>query len=161
MHAGRWELRKADSGDPLAFFRELATEYVSSLPFELDFEDFAREMRELPGDYAPPRGLILVAVWDGNPAGCVALRPFDGMTCEMKRMYVRPEFRGHGLGKALAERAVAEARRIGYERMRLDTVASLKEANRMYERMGFREIAAYRHNPRPDARYFELTLASI
>ena len=161
MHAGRWEILKVASGEPLSWFKELASEYVSSLPFELDFEDFARELRELPGDYAPPGGLLIVAVWDGNPAGCVALRPFDGKTCEMKRMYVRPEFRGHGLGRAIAERAVAEARRIGYEKMRLDTVASLKEANRMYEGMGFREIAPYRHNPRPDARYFELTLAPL
>jgi GNAT superfamily N-acetyltransferase len=158
MHAGSWELRRAREGELLDAFRELATEYVRSLPFDLDFQDFEGEMEHLPGDYGPPRGLIVIAVWQGNRAGCVALRPLDPETCEMKRLYVRAEFRGHGLGKALAERAVEEARRMAYARMRLDTVASMKEANAMYQRMGFREIPAYRLNPRPDARFFELAL---
>jgi len=134
--------------------RMLLREYAASLPFALDFQDFDRELAELPGAYAPPRGALLVA----RGAGCVGLRPIDDTTCELKRLYVRPSARGAGLGRRLAEAVVAEARRLGYEEMRLDTVPGMDSAQSLYERLGFREIPPYRPNPIPGARFLELQL---
>lgn len=139
--------------------RALVHEYVAWLGIDLSFQGFAEEMAGLPGAYAPPRGRVLLARAGGAAAGCVALRPLDEPgACEMKRMWVRPAFRGHGVGRALAERVVAEARAVGYRCMRLDTLASMAEANALYERLGFRDIPAYRFNPHPQARYLELDL---
>jgi putative acetyltransferase len=134
--------------------RVLFREYAASLPFALDFQDFDREVADLPGAYAPPRGALLLA----REAGCVGLRPIDETTCEMKRLYVRPSARGTGLGRRLAEAAIADARRLGYARMRLDTVPGMDSAQSLYERLGFREIAPYRPNPIPGARFLELAL---
>jgi putative acetyltransferase len=134
--------------------RLLFHEYAASLPFALDFQDFDREVADLPGAYAPPRGALLLA----PEAGCVGLRPIDETTCEMKRLYVRPTARGTGLGRRLAEAVIAEARRLAYERMRLDTVPGMDSAQSLYERLGFREIAPYRPNPIPGARFLELEL---
>jgi GNAT superfamily N-acetyltransferase len=134
--------------------RTLVREYAASLPFALDFQDFDRELNELPGDYAPPKGALLLA----RGAGCVALRPIDGTTCEMKRLYVRPSARGTGLGRRLAEAAITEARTLGYKRMRLDTVPGMDSAQSLYERLGFEDIAPYRSNPIPGARFLELQL---
>lgn len=134
--------------------RALFGEYAASLPFALDFQDFDRELAELPGAYAPPRGALLLA----RGAGCVGLRPIDETTCEMKRLYVQSSARGTGLGRRLAEAAISEARRIGYERMRLDTVAGMDSAQALYERLGFHEIPPYRPNPIPGARFLELQL---
>ena len=134
--------------------RVLFREYAASLPFALDFQDFEREVDELPGAYAPPRGALLLA----RGAGCVGLRPIDDTTCELKRLYVRPTARGTGLGRRLTETAVAEARRLGYARMRLDTVPGMDAAQSLYEQLGFREIAPYRPNPIPGARFLELEL---
>ena len=134
--------------------RALVREYAASLPFALDFQDFDRELNELPGDYAPPKGALLLA----RGAGCVALRPIDGSTCEMKRLYVRPSARGTGLGRRLAEAAITEARTLGYKRMRLDTVPGMDSAQSLYERLGFEDIAPYRSNPIPGARFLELQL---
>jgi putative acetyltransferase len=134
--------------------RTLFREYAASLPFALDFQDFDRELAELPGAYAPPHGALLLA----RGAGCVGLRPIDETTCELKRLYVRPSARGSGLGRRLAEAVVAEARRLGYEEMRLDTVPGMDSAQSLYERLGFREIPPYRPNPIPGARFLELQL---
>jgi ribosomal protein S18 acetylase RimI-like enzyme len=138
--------------------RALFGEYAASLGFDLSFQGFERELRELPGDYAPPRGGLLVARAGGEPAGCAALRPLDGETCEMKRLYVRPEFRGAGVGRALAEAVVEAARRAGYRRMRLDTVPSMQAARALYRTIGFREIEPYRFNPVPGTAFMELDL---
>lgn len=113
----------------------------------------------MPGDYAPPQGRLLLARLQGELSGCVALHPLESGVCEMKRLYVRPQQRGHGLGKALLNAALAEARAIGYRRMRLDTVEpAMQDAVRMYRARGFREIAPYRSNPMEGAMYMELTL---
>ena len=138
--------------------RPLLREYASSLGFPLDFQDFEREVAELPGAYAPPRGALLLARVDGDDAGCVALRPLDAETCEMKRLYVRSAHRGAGLGRLLAEAVVAEARARGYASMRLDTVPGMEAAQALYLRLGFRQTAPYTVNPVPGARFLELEL---
>jgi GNAT superfamily N-acetyltransferase len=134
--------------------RALVREYAASLPFALDFQDFDRELNELPGDYAPPKGALLLA----RGAGCVGLRPIDETTCEMKRLYVRPSARGTGLGRRLAEAAITKARTLGYTRMRLDTVPGMDSAQSLYEHLGFEDIPPYRANPIPGARFLELEL---
>lgn len=143
----------------IASIRELFLEYAASLGFSLCFQSFDEELAGLPGDYAPPRGCLLLAICDERPAGCAALHPLEGAIGEMKRLYVRPEFRGRGLGRALAKRILAEAREIGYERIRLDTVEPVMGAAvAMYRTLGFREIPAYRPNPMPGTLYLEFDL---
>jgi putative acetyltransferase len=134
--------------------RVLLLEYAASLAVPLDFQDFDRELAELPGAYAPPRGALLLA----RRLGCVALRPFDDAACELKRLYVRPQARGTGLGRALVDAIVAEARRLEYTSMRLDTLPGMVAAQALYEQFGFREIAAYTSNPVAGARFLELEL---
>jgi len=151
------DLSRATDGD-IADVRALLLEYAGGLAFPLDFQDFDRELAELPGAYTPPRGALLVARGHCEAAGCVALRPLEEHTCEMKRLYVRPEFRGAGLGLRLAEAIVAEARRLGYARMRLDTVPGMEAAQALYERLGFRPIQPYTENPVAGARFLELGL---
>jgi ribosomal protein S18 acetylase RimI-like enzyme len=138
----------------IAIVRELFLEYARSLNTDLSFQDFDREIATLPGDYDP----ILVAHWNGEPAGCVALRALDHNLCEMKRLYVRPAFRGHSIGRALAERIIAEARHRGYDRMRLDTLPSMREAIPLYRSLGFVEIPPYRFNPIDGSKFMELNL---
>ncbi len=152
------KIERAASADEVAQVRELFVEYGASLGFDLCFQDFDRELAALPGDYAPPAGALLLARDGDEAAGCAALRLFEAEVCEMKRLYVRPAYRGRGLGRRLAEAIIAEARRAGYERMRLDTVPFMEEANALYDDLGFREIAPYRHNPIAGARYMELVL---
>jgi putative acetyltransferase len=152
-------LSQAESPVQIAKARELFLEYAQSLGFSLCFQNFDKELAELPGDYAPPEGRLLLAEYEGQPAGCVALHKLDDAICEMKRLYLRSQFRGKGLGRLLADRIIAEARQIGYRRMRLDTIAPvMKDAVAMYRKIGFREIAAYRSNPIAGAMYMELQL---
>jgi putative acetyltransferase len=138
--------------------RDLMLEYAASLGFDLAFQGFDQELAALPGDYAPPQGRLFLARCDRQPAGCVALRPLEAGVCEMKRLYVRPAYRGQRLGRRLAERVIAEARQIGYKWMRLDTVPSMRRAQDLYRSLGFYEIEAYRHNPIPGTSYLELVL---
>ncbi|PSQ84862.1 MAG: N-acetyltransferase [Bacteroidetes bacterium QS_3_64_15] len=153
------EIRHAETEGDLKAARRLFRAYVEGLDFELDFQDFEAEMAALPGPYAPPDGVILQAEVDGEAVGVVALQPLDDAdACEMKRLYVEPEHRGQGLGRALAEAIIAEARELGYDVMRLDTVASMIPARRLYRSLGFEERDAYYHNPLDDAVYMERSL---
>jgi putative acetyltransferase len=150
---------QAESRAQIAQAREVFLEYAQSLGFSLCFQNFEKELAQLPGDYAPPEGRLLLAEYDGQLAGCVALHKLEPGICEMKRLYLRPQFRGKDLGHALAERIIAEARQIGYQCMRLDTVEPvMKNAVTMYRKMGFTEIAAYCANPIAGALYMELRL---
>ena len=152
-------LSQAESPGQIAQARELFLEYAQSLGFSLCFQNFDKELADLPGDYAPPDGRLLLAEYDGQLAGCVALHKLAPGICEMKRLYLRPAFRGKGLGRVLTDRIIAEARQIGYQRMRLDTVEPvMKDAVAMYRKIGFREIAPYCKNPIPGALYMELQL---
>ena len=139
--------------------RRLFQEYGESLGFSLCFQSFDKELAGLPGDYAPPEGRLLLAEHEGKIAGCVALHKLSDGICEMKRLYVRPAFRGQALGRALAERVLCEARDLGYTHMRLDTiVGKMDSAIALYRELGFREIPPYRENPIAGAIYMELKL---
>lgn len=138
--------------------RELFCEDERSLGVDLCFQGFEEELASLPGRYAPPRGRLLVALDGDEPGGCVALRAIGDDVCEMKRLYLRPGLRGRGVGRALANRIIDEARAIGYRAMRLDTLPAMKEAIALYETLGFRRIAPYYANPVPGALYMERAL---
>lgn len=155
----RLEIMQASSAEQIACVRELFLEYANSLSFSLCFQSFESELAQLPGDYRPPEGRLLLATIGDAPAGCVALHKTAPEISEMKRLYVRPRFRGRGLGKILAQRVVAEARQIGYRKLRLDTVESMMQAAvALYRSLGFEEIAPYRPNPIEGALYMELQL---
>ena len=145
------DVRPARVPDELPEVRALFREYAAGLGVDLSFQGFDGELASLPGEYAPPRGALLLAIHDQRVAGCVALRPIDGEVCEMKRLFVRPGFRGLKLGRTLALAVLAEARR-------LDTLPSMGEAQALYLSLGFRDIPPYRHNPVPGTRYLEAAL---
>lgn len=139
--------------------RTLFLEYADSLGFSLCFQNFDQELANLPGAYKPPAGRLLLAQDSEAFAGCVALRRLEDGICEMKRLYVRPAYRGKGVGRMLIDRIISEARLIGYKRMRLDTVeSSMRDAIALYRRIGFHEIAPYCNNPMEGALYMELAL---
>ena len=152
-------LSQAESPADIAQARELFLEYAQSLGFSLCFQGFDKELADLPGDYAPPAGRLLLANYAGELAGCVALHQLEPGICEMKRLYVRPQFRGKRLGLALIPAVIEESQQIGYRSMRLDTVEPImKEAVKMYRHLGFREIPPYRANPIAGALYMQLEL---
>ena len=138
--------------------RELFKQYAESLDFDLEFQGFSRELATLPGDYASPKGCILLASDSDQLAGCVALRPLEDTICEMKRLFVLLNYRGRGMGRMLACAVIDKAREIGYAKMRLDTVATMKEARTLYYSLEFKNIEAYRYNPHDEPSYMELTL---
>jgi putative acetyltransferase len=149
---------QAQTAEHYATARELFQEYAARLGHDLCFQHFSEELANLPGTYAPPRGRLLLATCDDAPVGCVALRERSPTICEMKRMYLRPESRGRGFGRRLAIEIIAAARQIGYERMRLDTLDSMSVPRALYRSLGFKEVAAYYHNPIPGVVFLELSL---
>ena len=154
------KLIQATSPEEIALARQLFEEYASWLEISLCFQNFDKELASLPGDYALPRGRLFLAIEDDQLAGCVALRPLPDRACEMKRLYVRPTFRGRGLGRKLVATILEAAREIGYERMLLDTLpGKMDQALAMYRRLGFKEIEAYYDNPVEGATFMELSLA--
>jgi putative acetyltransferase len=154
-------LVKAQSQRDVEHARELFKEYEAWLGINLCFQNFARELAELPGEYVPPDGRLLLAVENKKVAGCIALRKIGDGICEMKRLFVRPEFRGQGLGRKLVAAIISEAREIGYERMRLDTLpGKMDQAIALYRSLGFKEIEPYYQNPVPGAKFMELRLVS-
>ncbi len=155
----RLTMTQAESPAQIEQARELFLEYAQSLGFSLCFQSFDQELSGLPGDYAPPEGRLLIAEYRGQLAGCVALHRLGPGICEIKRLYLRPQFRGKGLGRVLAETMIAEGRAMGCRKIRLDTVAPvMPNAVAMYRRLGFKEIEPYRPNPMGGALYMELDL---
>jgi ribosomal protein S18 acetylase RimI-like enzyme len=136
--------------------RELFIQYADSLGFDLEFQGFSRELAGLPGEYASPGGCILLAEVAGGFAGCVALRPLQDKICEMKRLYVLPECQDRGIGRALASAVIGEARKKGYQKMRLDTIESMQAAQTLYFSLGFEAIQAYCYNPLENPSFMEL-----
>jgi N-acetylglutamate synthase-like GNAT family acetyltransferase len=138
--------------------QRLFREYAAWVGVDLSFQDFERELRELPGDYVAPRGVLFVARVDGRVAGCVAAHRWREGVCEMKRLFVSETFRGFGCGRTLVQGIIAWAREAGYRRMLLDTLPVMDQAQRLYATLGFKEVAPYRINPIPGARFLELVL---
>lgn len=159
MSSASFAIQPVRSPEDLKAVIALFYAYAEFLGVDLTYQKFEAEMASMPGHYAPPRGeLLLARGMDGASLGCVGLRPLDDGTCEMKRLYVTPQARGLKLGRALADAIVAEARRIGYSQMRLDTLPKLKAAIALYKNMGFRRIAAYYDTPIVGTMFFSLKL---
>jgi ribosomal protein S18 acetylase RimI-like enzyme len=153
-------LIQATAAGELAVARDLFQEYATSLNIDLCFQDFADEVAGLPGKYAAPAGRLLLALIEDQVAGCIALRPLNDGACEMKRLYLRPAFRGLGLGRKLVSAIIEAGREIGYERMRLDTLPGrMDQAIALYLSLGFKEIEPYYDNPLPGTLYLELLLS--
>jgi GNAT superfamily N-acetyltransferase len=152
------QIGQATTLEEIATIRQLFHEYAAWLKVDLCFQRFADELASLPGDYAPPRGRLLLATAADGAAGCVALRSIENDACEMKRLFVRPAYRGKGLGRTLVERIVSDARAIGYKRMVLDTLPTLHEAIRLYSSMGFVRRSAYYDTPLAETVFMELWL---
>ncbi len=155
------EIIEATSEVQIEQVRTLFAEYRAELAVEPCFRTFEEELKTLPGDYAPPRGKLLLAKIVGQPVGCIALRPFaTNGTCEMKRLYVRPPFRGDKLGRKLAERLIADARQLGYTRMRLDShTVAMQRAIEMYRKLGFRELGHSADDAPPEILFMERELS--
>src|SRR5688572_11586309 len=153
-----FELVEAGAPAEVAACRELFAEYQRGLGVSLCFQGFDQELAGLPGDYSPPRGRLYLALSGGRPAGCIALRPLFHRDAEMKRLYVRGAHRGSGLGRTLALRVIDDARALGYEILKLDTLPAMKAAQRLYEDLGFRDTAPYNDNPVGGVRFLALDL---
>ena len=151
-------ITRAVSDQDIEAVRALFLEYAESLGFSLCFQGFDQELASLPGKYALPAGCLWLAKASAKPLGVVGLRPLADGYCEMKRLYLRPEARGLGLGRQLVEATLEHARRIGYQAMRLDTIKSMSVARALYQEYGFTEIPAYYHNPLSAVVYYELAL---
>jgi GNAT superfamily N-acetyltransferase len=156
---GTFKIVKANSPEHLLWIKKLFREYADFLSEDLSFQNFEQELNELPGHYALPSGILLLALQDTHPAGCVALRKITPEICEMKRLFVRSEYRNFGVGKALAMAIIKEAVQLGYHKMRLDTLISLQEAIGLYRRLGFYPIEPYCFNPLPGAVFMEVDLS--
>jgi ribosomal protein S18 acetylase RimI-like enzyme len=152
------ELAQAETPEQIEEVRRMLREYEASLGVSLCFQGFEKELAALPGEYAPPGGRLLLALDAGQAVGCVGLRGLDDETCEMKRLYLRPRFRGRGAGRLLAMAIIGEARKIGYKKMRLDTLPSMREAIALYESLGFKRIEPYYGNPVAGAVFMQLKL---
>jgi ribosomal protein S18 acetylase RimI-like enzyme len=151
----------AQSGDDIELARTLFKEYEAWLGIDLCFQSFEKELAELPGAYAPPTGCLFLAIRNNHFGGCVALRKIGDGMCEIKRLFLRPEFRGQRIGRQLAEAIIRKARQLGYERMRLDTLPpKMNSAIALYRSLGFKEIEPYYENPVPGALFMELNLVS-
>jgi ribosomal protein S18 acetylase RimI-like enzyme len=156
------EIRQVNSATEIEAARSLFQQYAASLDIDLSFQGFAAELAQLPGNYSPPRGTIILAWNDKTAVGCVAMRPLEWPDiAELKRLYVHPQGRGYGLGTRLSQHALAFAGHAGYRCVRLDTLPTMQHAQRLYEELGFREIEPYRFNPVPGTRYLECTLSGI
>jgi ribosomal protein S18 acetylase RimI-like enzyme/mannose-6-phosphate isomerase-like protein (cupin superfamily) len=151
-------IRSAEFPDDRDIVKSLFREYADSLGIDLAFQQFSDELANLPGKYALPDGRLLLAYLGDMPAGCVALRPLNDGDCEMKRLYVRPAFRGKGIGRRLVQQLLNEARVAGYSRIYLDTLPAMQEAIALYESFGFCDTAPYCHNPVPGARFLAMNL---
>jgi putative acetyltransferase len=152
------DARVVTGGPDLEEVRSLFREYAEWIAVDLSFQGFSEELTSLPGEYVAPHGTLLLCAAEGVAAGCIGVRKWHTDTCEMKRLYVRPRFRGSGCGRFLAQRAIDWAIGRGYARMLLDTLPSMTSAQRLYERLGFRDISPYRLNPVPGARFMALEL---
>jgi putative acetyltransferase len=158
VHSTGFAIGEALDAAAIAQCRELFVEYQQRLGVSLCFQGFDRELAELPAAYARPRGRLLLARIAGEPAGCVALRPIDSREAEMKRLFVRPAYRGMSLGRALAECVIDEARGLGYSTLKLDTLPAMGEAQRLYAGLGFEDCAPYNDNPVEGVRFLALAL---
>ena len=152
------ELIRATTDSDIIAVRQLFEQYAASLAIDLSFQHFEDELVSLPGAYSPPRGALFLARADGSAVGCIGLRPFSDSIGELKRLYVVPAFRGHGLARALVSAAIAAARSIGYSALVLDTLSSMRAAIALYESFGFQHTEAYYPNPLPDVLYFRMLL---
>lgn len=154
-----WSIREVKTPEEIEVVRTLFREYEAWLGVDLCFQDFETELATLPGKYGYPEGSLVLAYLDREPVGCAALRPLQGrQVCEMKRLYVQPHARGRGIGLGLARRILRDGQKIGYKRIRLDTLARMEDAIRLYTALGFYEIGPYRDNPLKDAVFMERTL---
>jgi putative acetyltransferase len=152
-------IRSASTDADFAQARALFEEYAAGLAIDLCFQGFAQELETLSRMYGPPRGVLLLAEIEGAAVGCAAVRPLDDFICELKRVYVRADFRGTGLGRRLTKSALQAAREKGYKSIRLDTLPQMAAAQRLYEHLGFRDIPAYYGKPMPGQRFMEAVLS--
>jgi putative acetyltransferase len=162
MHSREISIIPADSDLEIDAVRTLFAEYAKSLRVDLCFQNFDHELRQLPGEYSAPRGCLVLASVEGEWAGCCAMRPLDSSNysnaCEMKRLYVRPQFRGVGLGKRLADAVLEAARVAAYNCILLDTLDDMESARALYEELGFVSIPPYYYNPIAGAHYLKADL---
>lgn len=154
-----FSLSQAHSKEAFEIAKNLFNEYAEELGIDLSFQNFSKELEEVEIEYAPPQGALFLAHNEGKEAiACFAIRKWEGEICELKRMYIRKAFRGKGLGKKLLLKSIEQAKTLGYEKMRLDTLPSMRAAIELYRSVGFVEIEAYRYNPISGTKYFEKEL---